>query len=707
MRRLSLGGLLIGVHIVVVLTAVALVAAAAVSRLRHLSDQQALAQVALAGANAAQAISRSGEEALAAARLLGERPILARLLEQRDTTGLESFLEQFRRTSHLEGCSVSLDGAVIARSGRPYPPPDGGQAGGDRFFLRELEGSPLIMGASSVMRSAPGATVTTFLQLDGGFADGIASQVGLPVTILARHEAPAGRVGQRARVIEEVLASERPASERLGGEGVYVGIVPLRDPSGAVVGVVETELPLAGVAAALGDLVSSLILLAILVTVAAGLLSILVSRWLVRPIRALTRAAARIGGGDLATPVTPAPGAEMETLSASMEEMRGRLLQLTVELRRKQTEAEAVLVGIAEGVFAVDRERSIRYMNPQAAALLGVQAGEVIGRFCGDVLNPQGTGGTRPCEESCPILHARFGGSSRAAERLLLSGGGRPTVVITSAAPDTLEPRLHGGHAEDGWQFQVMRDETEVEATRRLRDVVLANISHEFRTPLTAQLASIELLRDRLAAMEAPEVLTLVLSLERGTLRLTQLIDNLLESVRIEAGRHSIRRGQVALDEVIEEAVEMTRPLIAQRSQALTVDLPYPFPAVTGDAPRLTQVFVNLLANANKFAPSGSSIAIGGATAPSEVTVWVEDEGPGLGSVPQGAFFARFVRAPAQDEDEEEPEQGGMGLGLSIVKAIVERHGGRVEARKASPGVTGTRMCVILPVERADEGSGR
>ena len=279
-------------------------------------------------------------------------------------------------------------------------------------------------------------------------------------------------------------------------------------------------------------------------------------------------------------------------------------------------------------------------------------------------------------------------------ERLVLAGGALRTVVITSAPP---EP----GTGDEAAQFQVIRDETDVEATRRLRDAVLANISHEFRTPLSAQLASIELLRDRLGAEAPDEVRDLVLSLERGTLRLTQLIDNLLESVRIESGHDSIRRKPVALDEVVESAVQLTSPLAALRGQTLEVDLPYPIPPVEGDAPRLTQVFVNLLANANKFAPAGSAIRVGGAVADDVVSVWVEDEGPGLPAPDGTPRIARFLRSPG-----EEPEESGMGLGLWLVKSIVERHGGRVEVRGGAGG-KGTRVIVVLPKERAGEDPGR
>jgi signal transduction histidine kinase len=429
----------------------------------------------------------------------------------------------------------------------------------------------------------------------------------------------------------------------------------------------------------------SLLLLALAVAALAALANFLVGQWLGRPLQMLTAAAARIGHGNLDTPILVAPGGEIGTLATTLEEMRWRLLRLTADLRRQQSESQAIITGIVEGVFSVDRERRIRYVNPQAATLLGLAEQDILGRFCGDVLNPQGPGGVRPCAEHCPIVHARFRGGAHATERLVLRDGSQRSVVITSAP------------FADEQQVQVLRDETEVEATRRLRDAVLANISHEFRTPLSAQLASIDLLLDQLPDLNTDQIGQLILSLQRGTLRLTQLIDNLLESARIEAGRHAIRRRPVALDEVIEGALELTRPLLRQRAQEALVELPFPLPLILGDAPLLTQVFVNLLANANKFAPAGSTITIGGVVGAAEVALWVEDQGPGLPAGSGAALLGRFVRSGA-----DEPEQSGVGLGLWIVQSIIERHGGRVEA--GSNG-TGARIKVVLPVEQSTVSS--
>ena len=226
-----------------------------------------------------------------------------------------------------------------------------------------------------------------------------------------------------------------------------------------------------------------------------------------------------------------------------------------------------------------------------------------------------------------------------------------------------------------------MRDETELEAVRRARDTVLANISHEFRTPLSAQLASVELLLDGLDAMPRERLGELLQSLQRGTLRLTRLIDNLLESVRIESGQLGIRRQPVSLAQVVEDAEDLMAGLLTQRRQVLRIAIPADLPQITGDAPRLTQVVTNLLANANKYGPEDSEISIGATHKAAQVELWIEDAGPGAPELEGTSIFERFYRAA-----DREPDPRGLGLGLWIVKSIVERHGGEVRAGRTAAG---------------------
>jgi signal transduction histidine kinase len=716
MMRPSFGRLLIGVNVGLVVAAVLGVAVLSLGLLRRLADDQSLARVRQAGASATQAIEASVVEMGATAHLLGERPTLAPIVKAREVRALGDFLNRFLVSGRLTACAVVIDQRALATGGASLPWEEIARATGvgDRFLLRPGEKGPLLIGASTGVTGAGEAAVYVARALDADFSLELRREIGLPVTIAPLPEA-LDEDDQRSLARGRAVDSEQAVVERLDGDGIYLATAPLRSPKGDVIGVVDATLPTTGTAESLRRFVRSLVILSFVVAGIAALSSILVGRRLVRPLEALTEASSRIGLGDLATPIPHAEGDEIGTLATAMEEMRGRLLHLMAEGRRRHAEAEAIVTGIVEGVFAVDRTRRIRYLNPQAAALLRIRPEQALGRFCGDVLNPRGPDGVRPCEERCPILDARFRGSARATEHLVLPGGEVRSVVITSASPDAGDTGESPGALalpEGTRQFQVIRDETESEVTRRLRDTVLANITHEFRTPLSAQLASIELLRDRLSDPANREARDLVASLERGTLRLTQLIDNLLESVRIDAGQDSIRRQPVALDEVVDEAVDLTAPLIALRDQRLVVELPYPLPPITGDAPRLVQVFVNLIANASKFAPAGTTIGIGGKAERNRVTLWVEDEGPGLPPGADATLFERFMRSPG-----EEPEESGMGLGLWIVKSIVERHGGSVEARRAARGgdggregaggaepggaEPGTRMCVTLPAGEA------
>jgi len=652
--------------------------------LRDQAEEQALGRVRVAGLAARDRIRRASEDSLTAARLLASRPTLKRLVVDGRSEPLVPFLQRFCATSGLDTCAVLNGAQPIAAAGKPLPWAAllaASEEQGERLLMSDPTTPDGLLGSVIAVPDLPNVQVVVARLFDDRFEAEIRTETGEDVRLMRLTnwidtvDAPMRELHSAALTDGEFNA------RRIDRLDVYAASVPVLASTGEGVALIEVRLPAAVVEGAVERFLRRLALFALIVGALAVLAGVVLGRRVARPLRAITRSAVRLGQGDFSASIPVGGSRETRALARTLENMRRNLIELTTELRQREAEAQAVLKGVVEGVFAVDASRTIRYANPQAARMLGVEPGEIVGRFCGDVLRPMGPDGVRPCETDCPILRARVDGSGRATEVLERSDDTRRTVVITSA------------ESVHGMQVQVMRDETEVEAVRRARDFVLANIAHEFRTPLAAQLASIELLHDGLGQMSQEELQSLVASLQRGTLRLTRLIDNLLESVRIESGQLSIRRQPVGLSQVVEDAAEMLAGLFTQRRQTLEIELPADLPVVEGDAPRLTQVFVNLLANANKFGPEGSRVRIGGEADDAQVRVWVEDEGPGAPGLDQASIFDRFYRSADQ-----EPEPRGLGLGLWIVRSIIERHGGTVAAGRGPEART--RFTIVLPAAR-------
>jgi signal transduction histidine kinase len=681
--KTGLGWWLAAINVAIVLLVVGGISFSAIGMLRDLADQQGKARVQLAGAIAREDLRRLGEDAVTAAHVLADRPTLQRLVGEESPDPLALFLRRFCQTEAISACAVFQGSALLAQAGEPLPWNDIVTASaeqGENFLAAPPGTAFAVVGAGASFGAGKAARVFIVRDLDAQLARTLSQHVGLAVRLINYRTFAAAPVDAFTALHSSGLADGHSAVQRISALDLYASSAPVFASTGEAIALIETRLPAAAIDQPASRLARRLQVTALVLTILAVLAGIVLGQMVAAPVRALTQAAVRLGQGDFSTSIPPGGAAEVGTLARTMENMRSNLVDLTGTLRRRDAEARAVLSGIVEGVYAVDKNRTIRYLNPQAARLLNVDPDAAVGRFCGDVLKPRDVNGRRPCDEDCPILQARTAGSAQLVERLQTSPGAARTTVIASSA------------MVDGLQVQVIRDETELEAVRRARDTVLANISHEFRTPLAAQLASIELLRDGLTRLAPQQLEELVLSLERGTVRLTQLIDNLLESTRIESGQLSIRHQSVSLADVLEDARALIGSLLVLRGQNLEVSLPEALPRVDGDATRLTQVFVNLLANASKFAPEGSVIRVGGSAADGRVVAWVEDEGAGVPADASASIFERFGRGP-----DEEPEAGGLGLGLWIVKSIIDRHGGTIAAERT--GENRTRFSITLPGE--------
>jgi signal transduction histidine kinase len=679
--RNRLGWWLAAVQVLVVLVVATGVSWAAIDLLQNLADSQQRVHVQLAGADAKAALNRAGEDTLNYARVLSERPTLRRLLQEQDLANLPSFLDRFCGTAGVDACAVVQGGEVLSTAGAAVPWPALRAAAaeqGERFMAAPLGTANAYVGATATPVDAPaGAQVFVAQVLNDSFARRLDQQEGVELKLRSYRDFQSAPTDDFTALHSAALTDGIAAVAHIGSQRLYAASHPVFSSTGEGIVLIETRLSSAQVDRDVEALQQRLLWMAGILALLALLGGVVLGRRITVPTEALTAAAARLGQGDFAASIPTGGPAEIGQLARTMDDMRRNLIDLTDTLRQREAEAQAVLGGIVEGVYAVDEERRITYVNDTAARLLGVAPHHAIGRFCGDVLQPRPVDGVRPCERSCPIIKAREQGSATAVEYLQTRAGDR-RMVLTSAAP------------MDKLQVQVLRDETELEAVRRARDTVLANISHEFRTPLAAQLASIELLRMGLNTRPPAELQALVHSLERGSRRLAQLIDNLLESVRIEAGQLDIRRQSINLAYVIDDAIATVEVLLRQRGQQITRHFQGDL-TLQGDAVRLAQVFVNLLGNASKFAPERSTIRIGADRTDGRIDAWVEDAGPGLPAGAEESVFERFSRGGM------EPAPGGMGLGLSISRSIAERHGGTLSATRQAGQ---TRFTLSLPAER-------
>ena len=269
--------------------------------------------------------------------------------------------------------------------------------------------------------------------------------------------------------------------------------------------------------------------------------------------------------------------------------------------------------------------------------------------------------------------------------------GEQITIAITRAR-----------QSEAGQTTIVLHDITEETQRRSLQAYFLAHVSHEFRTPLAGMKVSIELLLENARQLSTAELSELLNSLYLSISSLQNLIDNLLESSKIEASHFSLRRQSVLLNHVLSDALRLVQPFLNRRHQTLTLDQPLTLPLLNADTTRLTQVLVNLLANASKYSPMHSPIDLLIETREDVLYLAVADRGQGIPPDQRENAFRQFVRLGGETSSEY-----SSGLGLAVVKAIIEGHGGQVGVDSRDGG--GSIFWFTLPVKetQANENISR
>jgi len=305
------------------------------------------------------------------------------------------------------------------------------------------------------------------------------------------------------------------------------------------------------------------------------------------------------------------------------------------------------------------RER-VLYSNRAFSQILGLETVAVEDRPLIEVVRHTGL---------LTVIREALSGQKQESSEIVV-GTVRPRSFAVTASP------VGAGGASGA--VLVLHEISELRRLERVRQDFVANVSHEFRTPLTAIQGFAETLLG--GALEDPANRRRFVEIIRDhAARLARLTEDLLELSRIEAGELKLEFQPVSARQLVESCAETVGMKAAAKQLALNLVVPAGLPAMRGDANRLQQVLQNLLDNAVQYTPSGGRIEVSAAGAGGQIVITVADTGIGIPQAEQSRIFERFYRVDAARSR----EAGGTGLGLSIARHIVEAHGGRIWVESA------------------------
>jgi two-component system phosphate regulon sensor histidine kinase PhoR len=409
-----------------------------------------------------------------------------------------------------------------------------------------------------------------------------------------------------------------------------------------------------------------LLLTSALALLAALALALVAARVAVRPLRAMTAAAARIAKGDYRIDLPPTANDEFGELARSLGSLAGQLEARIGDLTAERDRLSAILAGMVEGVLVVAADERLIVANPSAARILAATGG--LAKIA-DVPHA----GVRV------ILGDALASGSPVEREVDGGGAGLLTINVRPLAT-----------AAGGGVVAVLHDVTRLRRLETMRRDFIANASHELRTPVTAIQGCAETLIGGADAATQKEFLEII---HRHARRIGRLVEDLLRLSELEARPpESARREVLSVSAVARVVTETLRARAAAAGQTVVVDVAAELEA-RGDPAGLEQVLENLVDNAVKYGRGkGGTITLrAGRVAPDRVKIDVVDDGNGIAAEHLPRLFERFYRV----DPSRAGASGGTGLGLAIVKHLAEAMGGRVSVE--SQVGKGTTFTIDLP----------
>jgi PAS domain S-box-containing protein len=355
---------------------------------------------------------------------------------------------------------------------------------------------------------------------------------------------------------------------------------------------------------------------------------------------------------------------------------------------RAERRYERLFHGSPVPVIVMDLSTEILDVNQKAVELMGQPADELIGSRWRDLLGEeQGVGpptAISPATDTAETLFETLPeNGEKSAEMRMPSPSGPRTLSVHMTAID------YGGQRAIQW---IGHDITELAELERMRDDLMHMIVHDLQNPLSNVVGSLQMMHQALREEDSSFPILDVLQVAmRSSKRLRRLIDSLLDLRQLEEGKADLSRILVPPKLLAREAIDLVRPVIEKKKQALTVDIPTGLPPVSVDRDMITRVLTNLLDNAAKFTPTKGEIALTVEQEEASLLFIVSDNGLGISPEAQSCIFERFTRLESARGTK------GTGLGLPFCKLAVEAHGGDIWV-DSTPG-EGSRFTFRLPLE--------
>lgn len=344
------------------------------------------------------------------------------------------------------------------------------------------------------------------------------------------------------------------------------------------------------------------------------------------------------------------------------------LVQSTADLRRLGLQTDRIVQSVVDGVIGVDARGLVTFVNPAATTMLGYSRDELLGKAEHELFHGQDVVGCEPLRDCCIVAAAMDAGTAAASlNEHFVAADGRIFPVELAVGPIVENQRITGA-------VVVFRDVSERRKIEKMKNEFVSVVSHELRTPLTSIRGSLGLLAGGAAGSLTDQGERMVKVALESSERLTRLINDMLDIERIESGTIPVVLTEWDPKELIGHAVEELRGLTARHR--IEVHSRCGDIRVYADSDRIVQTLTNLIGNAVKFSPEGTTISIGARSRGNVVEFSVADQGRGIPADKIGRIFERFEQVDSSDSR----EMGGTGLGLAISRTIVRRHGGELWA---------------------------